>query len=52
MAEIKYIRHEVNNKGCGYANVAKRMGKDPRTIKKYADLCERQVKMNNFADYF
>ncbi|MBT2694645.1 IS21 family transposase [Bacillus sp. ISL-55] len=38
VAEIKYIRHEVNNKGCGYADVAKRMGKDSRTIKKYADL--------------
>jgi len=31
------IRHEVNNKDCNYADVAKRTGKDPRTIKKYAD---------------
>ncbi len=38
VAEINYIRHEVNNKGCGYASVAKKMGKDQRTIKKYADM--------------
>lgn len=38
VAEIKYIRHEINNKDCNYAEVAKRTGKDPRTIKKYADM--------------
>ncbi|MGS2776977.1 IS21 family transposase [Robertmurraya sp. GLU-23] len=38
VAEIKYIRHEVNNKDCTYTDVAKRTGKDPRTVKKYADL--------------
>lgn len=37
VAEINYIRHEVNSEGHSYADVAKRMGKDPRTIKKYAD---------------
>jgi transposase len=37
VAEINYIRHEVNNKGYGYSEVAKKMGRDPRTIKKYAD---------------
>ncbi|WP_110927705.1 IS21 family transposase [Bacillus massiliglaciei] len=38
VAEINYIRHEVNNKDNGYAEVAKKMGKDPRTVKKYADM--------------
>jgi transposase len=38
VAEIKYIRHEVNIKDCKYSDVAKRTGKDPRTIKKYADM--------------
>lgn len=38
VAEINYIRHKVNNKDCKYAEVAKRMGKDPRTVKKYADM--------------
>jgi len=37
VAEINYIRHEINNKGYGYSEVAKKMGRDPRTIKKYAD---------------
>jgi hypothetical protein len=47
VAEINYIRHEVNSEGHSYADVAKRMGKDPRTIKKYADqedFNEREVK--------
>lgn len=35
--EIKYIRHEVNNKDNSYSDVAKRMRRDPRTIKKYAE---------------
>jgi transposase len=38
VAEINYIRHEINNKDCDYSAVAKRMGRDPRTIKKYADM--------------
>ncbi|MBT2708645.1 IS21 family transposase [Pseudomonas sp. ISL-84] len=38
MAEINYIRHEVNFKGCGYSCVAKIMGREPRTVKKYADM--------------
>jgi transposase len=38
VAEINYIRQQVNKKGCGYSNVAKRMGIDPRTVKKYADM--------------
>lgn len=38
VAEIDYIRHEVNNKGRKYAEVAKKTGNDPRTVKKYADM--------------
>jgi transposase len=38
VAEINYIRQQVNNKGCGYSDVAKRTGRDPRTVKKYADM--------------
>lgn len=37
VAEIDYIRHEVNKKDCSYSDVAKRMGRDPRTVKKYAE---------------
>lgn len=37
VAEIDYIRHEVNKKDCTYTDVAKRMGIDHRTVKKYAD---------------
>ena len=38
MAEINYIRLETNTKGRSYSSVAKQMGVDPRTVKKYADL--------------
>ncbi|PAF11905.1 hypothetical protein CHH61_25240, partial [Shouchella clausii] len=38
VAEINYIRHEVHNKDCGYSAVAKKMGRDPRTVKKYAEM--------------
>ena len=38
VAEINYIRQEVNNKGYGYSDVAKRTRRDPRTVKKYADM--------------
>jgi transposase len=38
VAEVNYIRHEVNNKDCLYSEVAKRIGRDPRTVKKYADM--------------
>ncbi|WP_160723318.1 IS21 family transposase, partial [Bacillus sp. USDA818B3_A] len=38
VAEINYIRHEVNNKDCTYSDVANRTGRDPRTIKKYAEM--------------
>ncbi|NUH86479.1 IS21 family transposase [Bacillus firmus] len=38
VAEINYIRHEVNIKGCGYSDVARKMGRDPRTVKKYAEM--------------
>ncbi|PKG21517.1 IS21 family transposase [Niallia nealsonii] len=37
VAEINYIRHEVNIKDGNYSEIAKRMGRDPRTVKKYAD---------------
>jgi transcriptional regulator with XRE-family HTH domain len=37
VAEIDYIRLEVNQKGDSYANVARRVGVDPRTVQKYAN---------------
>jgi transposase len=37
VAEINYIRHEVNIKDGNYLELAKRMGRDPRTVKKYAE---------------
>lgn len=38
MAEINYIRHEVNTKGSSYNRIAKKIERDPRTIKKYAEM--------------
>lgn len=38
VAEINYIREEINNKDCLYTDVARRMNRDVRTIKKYADM--------------
>src|SRR5690606_36207918 len=38
VAEINYIRHEANQKGCSYSDIAKRMNRDPRTVKKYAEM--------------
>lgn len=38
VAEINYIRQQVNNKDCSYSDVANRMGVDVRTVKKYADM--------------
>lgn len=37
MAEVNYIRHETNFKGANYAEVARKVGVDWRTVKKYAD---------------
>ncbi|AOV07070.1 IS21 family transposase [Sporosarcina ureilytica] len=37
VAEINYIRHEANRKDCSYAYIARRIGRDPRTVKKYAE---------------
>lgn len=37
VAEINYIRHEANKKDYSYADIARRMGRDPRTVKKYAE---------------
>jgi transposase len=37
VAQIDYIRHEVNQKGESYAEVARRMEVDPRTVSKYAN---------------
>lgn len=37
VTDIKYIRQEVNLKGRSYAEVARQMGHDVRTVKKYAD---------------
>lgn len=37
VAQINYIRHEVNQKGESYADVARKMEVDPRTVSKYAN---------------
>lgn len=37
VVEIHYIRHEVNQKGKTYAEVARQVQHDPRTVKKYAN---------------
>jgi transposase len=37
VTDVNYIRQEVNLKGRSYSEVAKQMGNDFRTIKKYAD---------------
>src|SRR5690625_3585924 len=44
VAQINYIRHEVNQKGDFYASVARRMGIDSRTVKKYANQEEFKVR--------
>src|SRR5690625_284223 len=44
VAQIDYIRHEVNQKGERYADVARRMGVDPRTVTKYANQEEFEGK--------
>lgn len=37
VVEINYIRHEVNQKGKSYAEVARQVRRNERTVKKYAD---------------
>ncbi|MCF2650802.1 hypothetical protein [Niallia circulans] len=37
VAQIDYIRHEVNQKGGTYSSVARKMELDPRTVSKYAN---------------
>lgn len=37
MAEINYIRYETNSKGRTYSSVAKQLGRDWRTVKKYSE---------------
>lgn len=37
VAEINYIRHKANKKDENYSEIARQMGRDPRTIKKYAE---------------
>ncbi|QHS23463.1 IS21 family transposase [Virgibacillus sp. MSP4-1] len=44
VAEIDYIRHEVNQKGETYASVGRKMGIDPRTVNKYANQEEFKKK--------
>lgn len=44
VAQIDYIRHEVNQKGETYASVGRRMGVDPRTVNKYANREEFKQK--------
>ena len=38
VVEIQYIRQAANLKGRSYAEIARRMNIDPRTVKKYADM--------------
>jgi hypothetical protein len=38
VAEINYIRHEANKKGRSYSSIAKQMSRDPRTVRKYAEM--------------
>lgn len=45
MVEINYIRHEVNQKGRSYADVAESVNHDWRTVKKYADQEEFPQKL-------
>ncbi|MYL55887.1 IS21 family transposase [Pontibacillus yanchengensis] len=45
VTQIKYIKHEVNQKGDSYSDIGRRMRLDPRTVKKYAnkgDFTERE----------
>lgn len=44
MAQIYYIKHEVNQKGESYADVARRMAVDPWTVSKYANQEEFKKK--------
>jgi transposase len=44
VAQIDYIRHEVNQKGETYASVGRKMGIDPRTVTKYANQEEFKQK--------
>jgi len=37
VAEINYIRHEANSKGDSYSEIGKRLNRDYRTVKKYAE---------------
>lgn len=37
VAEVNYIRHEANKKDSNYSEIAKKVGRDPRTVKKYAE---------------
>lgn len=38
VVEINYIRHEVNQKDQSYLEISRRTKRDPRTVKKYADM--------------
>ncbi|WP_156290169.1 IS21 family transposase [Oceanobacillus salinisoli] len=44
VAQIDYIRHEVNQTGETYASVGRKMGIDPRTVSKYANQEEFKKK--------
>jgi len=37
VADINYIRHEVNINDSNYSEIAQRLGRNPRTVKKYAE---------------
>lgn len=51
VAQINYIRHEVNQKGETYAHVARKMEVDPRTVKKYANQEEFKKKEKQKGKY-
>src|SRR5699024_8167383 len=44
VAQIDYIRYEVNQKGENYASIGRKMGIDSRTVKKYANQDEFKKK--------
>lgn len=46
VAEINYIRHEAVKKDSSYTKIAKRMGRDPRTVKKYAEIEDFSPQLN------
>ncbi|UQD52217.1 hypothetical protein C0971_09440 [Bacillus methanolicus] len=40
VAEINYFRHEENREWCFNPDIAKKIKRDPRTVKKYSEMEE------------